>query len=137
MVKIQMDKRDAEQADLKEKMDKNSSSLAEFTDKITINRQDITKKKSDIEVITKEIEQKGEQDQVHNHARGRQTSVQQGQHRVMKWLLVHIHAQVLLQQEHGQGRHVMNLLLLPILVKADEVLVQERHTPAEAWVPRA
>ena len=55
----------------------------------------------------------------------------------MKALLVHSHAQVLLQQEHCQGRHVMNLLLLPILVKADEVLVQERHAPAEARGPRA
>ena len=64
LLKHQIDAKDLDSKDLKEKIEKNNTSLEESTAKITQVKEEIGKRKEEIEAITSEIEQKGETDQV-------------------------------------------------------------------------
>lgn len=64
LLKLNIDKKEAELAELKEKIDKNTAFIQDCTEKIKKFREEIERKKAEIEAITKEIEEKGETDQV-------------------------------------------------------------------------
>ena len=64
LIKLQMDKREAEAGDLKKKVDEQLAFVRDAEEKIAKLREQIAKKKEEIELLTKEVEQKGETDQV-------------------------------------------------------------------------
>ena len=64
LLKLNIDKKEVESKDMKEKIGRNNKLIEESTEKINKIKKEIEDKKAEIESITKEIEQKGETDQV-------------------------------------------------------------------------
>ncbi|MDO8481431.1 MAG: chromosome segregation protein SMC [Nanoarchaeota archaeon] len=64
LIKLQMDKREAEAGDLKKRVDEQLALVKEAEERIAKFREQIAKKKGEIEALTKEVEEKGETDQV-------------------------------------------------------------------------
>ncbi|MBR9700051.1 chromosome segregation protein SMC [Candidatus Woesearchaeota archaeon] len=64
LIKLNMDKKEKDLNEVKERMGKHSSSIEGSLKKVETFKQDIVNLKAEIEKITKEIEQKGETDQV-------------------------------------------------------------------------
>ncbi len=64
LIRLQLDSKEEDQKSLKQKIDENSKAMSESEDKMKKLRSEIDQKKKEIEAITKEIEQRGEQDQV-------------------------------------------------------------------------
>ncbi|MBD3163766.1 chromosome segregation protein SMC [Candidatus Woesearchaeota archaeon] len=64
LLKMQIDKKEAESKGHKEKIDSYAAQLSRCREKAAALKQEIEKSKAEIEVITHEIEQKGETDQV-------------------------------------------------------------------------
>lgn len=64
LLKHQIDVKESESKEFKEKIGKNNSLISSSNEKINNLKEEIANKKAEIENITKEIEQKGETDQV-------------------------------------------------------------------------